>query len=675
MTIVSAQPRAIHRLDPVWIPLKDGTRLAARVWLPVDADAHPVPAILEYLPYRRRDGTAERDALTHPYVAGHGYACVRVDMRGSGDSDGVLTDEYLPLEQVDALEIIAWLADQPWCTGAVGMMGHSWGGFNALQVAAHRPPALRAIITSCSTDDRYADDIHAMGGCLLLDNLRWASNMFAQNSRPPDPAVVGARWRDMWLARLRGSGLWIDTWLRHQRRDAFWQQGSVCEDYAAIQCAVYAVGGWLDAYTNAVPRLLRGLAVPRRALIGQWAHRYPHMALPGPAVGFLQLALDWWDTWLKGRAPGTDSEPLLRAWMQESVRRQPTTRACPDAGSRSARGRRRASRRSATCSTGPGSRPRPAPRRRSRSTRPRRSGSTRAAGVPISSRRISRSTSGSRTAARSPSTPSPCPRGSRSWARRWSSSSSPWIVRWRLSPRGFLTWRPTARPGASATGSSISRTARATSSRRRSSPGAGIACASRSTTPARPSRPATGSGSRSPRAYWPIAWPSPEPVTLTVYAGASTLTLPVRPPDPADMALPALPPVETAPPLPVTALDPARTARVVHHDATTGEVTLDWTQDSGRHRYDDVDLTMHTIAADRFTIRPEDPLSARAEVAWTVRLARGDWRVETRTRTVLTATRTTFELEATLDAFEGDAPVHQQRWTRRSRGTSSDVTG
>ena len=319
MSTVATFPRAVERIDPVWIPLKDGTRLAARVWRPVDAEANPVPAILEYLPYRRRDFTAPRDALTHPYVAGHGYVCVRVDMRGSGDSDGILTDEYLALEQDDALEVIAWLAAQPWCTGAVGMMGHSWGGFNALQVAARRPPSLRAIITSCSTDDRYADDIHYMGGTLLLDNLRWASTMFAHNSRPPDPAVVGDRWREMWLARLRGSGLWIETWLRHPRRDAFWQHGSVCEDFAAIECPVFAVGGWLDGYTNAIPRLLQGLAGPRQGLIGQWAHRYPHMALPGPAVGFLQLAIGWWDRWLKGREPGASNEPLLRVFIQDSV--------------------------------------------------------------------------------------------------------------------------------------------------------------------------------------------------------------------------------------------------------------------------------------------------------------------------------------------------------------------
>jgi hypothetical protein len=664
VTVVSVHPRAIHRLDPVWIPLKDGTRLAARAWLPVDADAHPVPAILEYLPYRRRDGTAERDALTHPYVAGHGYACVRVDMRGSGDSDGVLTDEYLPLEQADALEVIAWLADQPWCTGAVGMMGHSWGGFNALQVAAHRPPALRAIITSGSTDDRYADDIHAMGGCLLLDNLRWASNMFAQNSRPPDPAVVGARWRDMWLARLRGSGLWIDTWLRHQRRDAFWQQGSVCEDYDAIQCAVYAVGGWLDAYTNAVPRLLRGLAVPRRALIGQWAHRYPHMALPGPAVGFLQLALDWWDTWLKGRPPGTDSEPLLRAWMQESVP--------PAAHYASLPGRWVAERAW------------PSPR-----VTPQRYVLHRARLAPEAG----------------PETPltlhSPETLGV--YAGRWCPYQlTPDLpLDQRLEDGGALTFDTEPLPArleilgapvvelelavdrpVALVAARLSDVAPDGAARRVSY---GLLNLTHRESHAQPTAlepgrryrvrlPLNDAGQAFPAghrirlalstAYWPIAWPSPEPVTLTVYAGASTLTLPVRPPDPADAALPPLPPVETAPPLPVTALDPARTARVVQHDATTGEVTLDWTQDSGRHRYDDVDLTMHTIAADRFTIRPEDPLSARAEVAWTVRLSRGDWRVETRTRTVLTATRTTFELEATLDAFEGDAPVYQQRWTR-----------
>jgi uncharacterized protein len=664
VTVVASYPRAIHQLDPVWIPLKDGTRLAARVWLPVDAAQSPVPAILEYLPYRRRDGTAERDALTHPYVAGHGYACVRVDIRGSGDSDGVLTDEYLPLEQADALEVIAWLADQPWCTGAVGMMGHSWGGFNALQVAAHRPPALRAIITSCSTDDRYADDIHAMGGCLLLDNLRWASTMFAHNSRPPDPAVVGARWRDMWLERLRGSGLWIDTWLRHQRRDEFWRQGSVCEDYGAIQCAVLAVGGWLDAYTNAVPRLLQGLASPRRGLIGQWAHRYPHMALPGPAIGFLQVALAWWDAWLKGRASGAASEPLLRAWMQDSV---------PPA---------------AHYATLPGrwvaERAWPSPR-----ITPRRYVLHRARLAPEAGPEMP-------LMLRSPQTVGV-------YAGRWCPYQlGPDLpLDQRLEDGGALTFdteplserleilgapvaelelaadRPLALVAARLSDVAPDGAARRVSygllnlTHREShehptalEPGRRYRVRLQLNDVGQAFPPGHRIRLALSTAYWPIAWPSPEPVTLTVYAGASTLTLPVRPPDPADAALPPLPPAETAPSLPVTAFEPARAERVVHHDATTGTVTLDWTQDSGGHRYDDLDLTVHAIAADRFTIRPDDPLSARAEVGWSVRLVRGDWRGETRTRTVLTATRTTFELTATLDAFDADTLVHHQDWTR-----------
>ena len=164
------------------------------IWLPEDAERNPVPAILEYLPYRKRDGTTERDALTHPYFAGHGYACVRVDMRGSGDSEGVLKGEYLKQEQDDGLEVLAWIAAQPWCTGSVGMIGISWGGFNGLQIAARRPPELKAVISLCSTDDRYADDIHFMGGCLLVDKFAWGSTMFAINATPPDP---DARRREM----------------------------------------------------------------------------------------------------------------------------------------------------------------------------------------------------------------------------------------------------------------------------------------------------------------------------------------------------------------------------------------------------------------------------------------------------------------------------------------------
>ncbi|MFQ5351226.1 MAG: CocE/NonD family hydrolase, partial [Thermoanaerobaculia bacterium] len=273
-------------IEHCWIPLADGCRLAARIWLPRDAEAQTVPGILEYIPYRKRDATAWRDEVTAPYFAGHGYAYLRVDIRGNGDSDGLMSDEYTAQELKDGTEVIAWIAKQSWCDGRVGMFGISWGGFNALQIAALRPPALGAIVTLCSTDDRYADDIHYMGGCLLNDNLTWSSQMLGYSSRPPDPALVGEAWHETWLERLDAMPLLAANWLGHQRRDAYWRHGSVCEDFAAIEVPVYAMGGWADAYSNAVPRLLSRLESPVKALIGPWAHAKPHIAHPGPRAGY-----------------------------------------------------------------------------------------------------------------------------------------------------------------------------------------------------------------------------------------------------------------------------------------------------------------------------------------------------------------------------------------------------
>lgn len=182
-------------IETVWIPLSDGCRLAARLWLP--DENLPVPAILEYLPYRRRARHRGDDAVLHPGLAGCGYAAIRVDMRGAGDSDGLMNDEYTPQEWRDACEVIAWIAAQGWCSGSVGLIGISWSGFNALQIAALRPPALKAIVTACSTDDRYADDMHYMGGALLNDNLQYGATLFTWTPTPPDPAIVGDRWKAM----------------------------------------------------------------------------------------------------------------------------------------------------------------------------------------------------------------------------------------------------------------------------------------------------------------------------------------------------------------------------------------------------------------------------------------------------------------------------------------------
>ena len=258
-------PRPIRLIKHAWIPLSGGTRLAARIWLPKDADANPVPAILEYIPYRKGDWTAVGDAGRHTYLARHGYASIRVDIRGTGESDGILRGKYLVQEQDDALEVLRWISSQPWCSGSCGMFGISWGGYSSLQVAARRPPELKAIITHCSSDDRYADDVHYLGGSLLaLHAISWAAMMLAFNARPPDSAVVGEAWRPTWHQRLEESYPLIEVGLQHQSRDSFWRHGSVCEDFGAIGCPVYAVGGWADCFRNGLLRLLAGLHGPKK---------------------------------------------------------------------------------------------------------------------------------------------------------------------------------------------------------------------------------------------------------------------------------------------------------------------------------------------------------------------------------------------------------------------------
>jgi len=320
--IVTEFPYKVRTEEHIWIPLKDGTRLAARMWFP-ESDK-PLPVILEYIPYRKGDGTRMRDEPMHGYFSGHGYVVARVDIRGSGESDGLLKDEYLKQEQDDAVEVIDWLSRQPWSDGTVGMMGKSWGGFNALQVAARRPPALKAIIVVGFTDDRYNDDIHYKGGCLLCDNFWWGAIMLAYQSRPPDPKHLGEQWRAAWLQRLERMPLWAANWMEHQVRDDYWKHGSVCEDYSAIQVPVLAFDGWADAYKNPVFTLLAGLNVPRRGIIGPWAHVYAHDGLPGPAVNFLKEGVRWWDRWLKGIDTvdtGNDAmaAPMIQAWLEDSM--------------------------------------------------------------------------------------------------------------------------------------------------------------------------------------------------------------------------------------------------------------------------------------------------------------------------------------------------------------------
>jgi hypothetical protein len=635
------------------------------MWLPEDAEAQPVPAILEYIPYRKRDTTRERDSLTHAYFAGHGYACVRVDIRGSGDSEGILPDEYLPQEQHDGIEVLRWIAEQPWCSGDIGMMGISWGGFNGLQIAAHQPPELKAIITLCSTDDRYADDIHYMGGCLLGDNQSWAATMFAYGSCPPDPAVVGEAWRDQWMQRLEQIEPWLNTWLRHQRRDDYWRQGSICEDFSAVQCPVFAISGWADGYSNAVFRLLANLDVPRKGLIGPWGHKYPHLGVPGPAIGFLQEALRWWDTWLKGEDSGMMDEPMLRVWMQDSV--SPTT---------------------------------------NEQTRPGRWVSEPCWPSP----RIQQHTLVFTPGWMVPPEEAPpelaltvrSPLSVGLFAGRWCSfTATPDLPHDQREEDGgalvFESWA--LNEEIEILGAPIVELELASDK-----PVAMVAVRLSDVTPdGRATRVTYGlknlthrNGSANPEplepgtryrvevrlneiaqvfpagnrlrisistSYWPIAWPPPEPTLLTLYTRASQLKLPIRPSNPADEHLRPFAPPEGAPPADKTIVQPRHYEWLVKRDLARDISTLEVVKDEGTIRFDAIDLELTRSTTEWYTYYNDSFSSVRGETLCIREFRRGDWRIKTVTRTTQTATTDTFSVHADLDAFEGGRRVFAKSWS------------
>ena len=306
--------RAVRVIENEWIPMPDGARLAARLWIPEGAEAQPVPVVLEYLPYRKRDGVRRRDEATAQNLAPFGLAFARIDIRGTGDSDGVMTDEYDEPELRDAVDCIAWLARQPWCSGAVGMRGISWGGINSLQVAARRPPALKAIMSMGSVDNRFTGDAHYIGGALATENFKWGSYFKEYMAAPPDPDISGPDWQRKWHERLEASPPILERWTSHQRYDAYWQRGSVATDYTQIQCPVYIVNGWLDPYSNVTSSLLEGLSVPRKALVGPWGHLMPN--LPQPlGLDWAHEEVRWWLHWLDGVDTGIMREPQVRAFM------------------------------------------------------------------------------------------------------------------------------------------------------------------------------------------------------------------------------------------------------------------------------------------------------------------------------------------------------------------------
>jgi len=668
MRVVEDFPREVRVIENVWIPMSDGCRLAARIWLPVDAEQRPVPAVLEYMPYRKRDFTRLRDEPLHSYMAGYGYASIRLDLRGTGDSEGLLRDEYLPQEQDDAVEAIAWIAAQPWCSGEVGMFGISWGGFNALQVAARRPPALKAIITMCSTDDRYADDAHYKGGCLLTENQNWGSAFLNVAAMPPDPEIVGAQWREQWRQRLDEAVLYPAVWLGHPHRDDYWRQGSICEDYAAIECPVYAVGGWADGYTNAVPRMMEGLQCPRKALIGPWAHVFPHDAAPGPSIGFFQECVRWWDRWLKGRSNGIDREPRYRVWMEEWHEPYPT----------------HGERRGRWVAEDHWPSPNIAYRRWYLNVN--------ALGVTPDAEDAVRVCSPQTTGLVAGDWYGFGAEGEAPADQREDDGKSlvfdsdPVTERLELLGAPVVTLDFSSDQPVAAVFVRLNDVAPDGTSTRVCY---GVLNLTHRESHEAPSALVSGKRYRVPvqlndmayafepghtmriavsTAYWPLVWPTPAPVTLTVHTGTSRLDLPIRPPRPEDEDLREFPPPEKGPTSEHTPLAMADVQRSIRRDLTTNETVYTVHSDAGDFsgaalaRIEDIDLTVGYTMTRTYRIGEDDPLSASMTIEQKTSLGRGDWQTRMHLITELRADTENFHLKARLVAHEGDELFVERQW-------------
>ena len=303
--------------------MTDGVGLSATLFFPdADADAGPWPAVMEALPYRKDDVMSSSGY--YGSIADAGYAVCRLDIRGTGSSGGVATDEYTAAERSDLVAVVDWLATRPWSSGAVGMFGTSYGGFNSLQTAIEQPPALKAIVPIFASDDRYGDDVHYYGGALKqLDIVDYPTYMVAMNALPPVPSVWGEDWRDEWQRRLEATEPWLLTWLEHQHRDAYWRYGSVREDIERIRAATMIVPGWSDGYTNIALRSLPRMQAPTRLLLGPWSHGAPESCRPGPNIDFTAELIRWFDRWLKGIENGVDREPPIVVYQQRSTAPDP----------------------------------------------------------------------------------------------------------------------------------------------------------------------------------------------------------------------------------------------------------------------------------------------------------------------------------------------------------------
>ena len=318
-TVANSQsrlPNVTHEgieVKEIWIPMPDGVRLAASLFMPADREATAkFPVLLEYLPYRKDESRKGRFALFSYFIA-RGYVVARVDIRGSGTSEGKLIEyEYTDQEQEDGEVVIDWLSKQAWSTGKVGMFGISWGAFNSIQMAMRNPPALKAIVAIMGTDDLFRDDVHFIDGMMHVDSYELGQDIANILPAPPDYVIDESYFRDRFNTEP-----WLLIYKRQQHDGPFWNRASLDSDYSSIKIPTFVIGGWYDGYRDSVPRMLEKLDAPVKGMLGPWAHTWPNLPYPEPGMEWRHEAVRWFGHWLKGDDTGIMDEPQFAVYVRE----------------------------------------------------------------------------------------------------------------------------------------------------------------------------------------------------------------------------------------------------------------------------------------------------------------------------------------------------------------------
>ena len=631
------------------------------------------------IPYGKDNWRRNADTGRGEWFAARGYAFVRVDVRGTGSSAGVAMDEYTEVETRDGYDAVEWLAAQPWCTGAVGMWGISYGAFTAIQVAKLRPPHLLAIVPVQGTDDRYLTDVHYIGGCVTASELsQYGVSQVAMNAMPPDVGLRGDGWLDEWRARLELTPPWLITWLRNQADGPYWRPGSLAPEYDAIEAAILNIGGWCDAYVDSAFRMQARCTAPSRTLVGNWVHGWPQDSIPGPNLDELHEVARFFDRWLKGERNGLDDEPAVvwferdysdpepfpvawpGRWRATSAFPHPAVAAATwwfDAGGLPAgrtpgRRRRRRSRPGSTCScTG----------------RPSGHG-PRCRGAPAACPTASRATSGPTRPSARPTRATRSADRSRSWASRRSSSTSPCRRRSRPSVVRLTDVAPDG------TSSQVS---------------AGILNLThrRSDEQPEPMEPGHVEEIRVPLRHvgyrfepghrvrvsvassaWPVVWPSPSPASFELHRGPATpsrLVLPEIPAagGPGDLPVPAF---KTTPP-DVRAVGGEgawdRPVWRIEDDVIAGTVTVT-IHDGGEDVLED-GRRLYAAETLRLTASDKDPASARLEADVVYRWHEIAHEIEIRARSLQTSDAEAFDLSVDLEVDLDGERLFERAWRER----------